>query len=102
MYRTHPAEFEYHRPESLDEALSLLSGDARPLAGGHSLLPLMKLRFATPAALVDLGRISGLDLIQSVEDGVRIGATATHAAVAEHRDVALECPVLSETAAGIG
>src|SRR3954451_22021029 len=104
MYRSHPAAFEYHRPASVDEAVALLgSGDgARPLAGGHSLLPMMKLRLASPAALVDLGRIPGLDLIQSTEDGVTIGATATHAAVAEHRDVQLACPVLSETAAQIG
>jgi carbon-monoxide dehydrogenase medium subunit len=102
MYRTHPAEFEYHRPASLDEALSLLSGDARPLAGGHSLLPLMKLRFATPAALVDLGRIPGLDAIAANGDAVTIGATATHAAVASSDELATACPVLAGTAAGIG
>src|SRR4051794_26507983 len=104
MYRSHPAEFAYHRPASLDEAVALLgSGDAvRPLAGGHSLLPLMKLRFAAPSALVDLARIPGLDTIAADGDGLVIGATATHATVAEWDEVASACPVLAETAARIG
>jgi carbon-monoxide dehydrogenase medium subunit len=100
----HPGEFAYHRPASLDEAVSLLgSGDgARPLAGGHSLLPLMKLRFTTPTALVDLARIPGLDAIEADGDGGRIGAMVTHAAVASSDAVASRCLVLAETAAGIG
>ena len=78
------AEFEYHQPTSLDEAISLLGSieDSRPLAGGHSLLPMMKLRLAMPAALVDLGRIPGLDEISASNGGLKIGALATHAAVA--------------------
>ncbi|HEX6699242.1 MAG TPA: FAD binding domain-containing protein, partial [Gaiellaceae bacterium] len=60
MYTMRPGEFTYHRPTSVEEAVSLLGDEARPLAGGHSLLPMMKLRLATPGALVDLGRVSGL------------------------------------------
>ena len=58
-----PAKFDYHAPSSLDEAIKLLiegNGDVKVLAGGHSLLPLMKLRLAQPTALVDISRISGL------------------------------------------
>ena len=80
MYTMRPAEFEYHRPTSLDEAISLLgeNGETRPLAGGHSLLPLMKLRLSTPTAIVDLGRIPGLDAIERDGDALRIGALARH------------------------
>jgi aerobic carbon-monoxide dehydrogenase medium subunit len=104
MYTQRPADFAYHRPASLDEALGLLasSDDARPLAGGHSLLPLMKLRLVEPVALVDLGRISGLDGITEDGDGVRIGALATHASVAGSELVRSRCSVLASTAAGIG
>jgi carbon-monoxide dehydrogenase medium subunit len=102
MYTMRPATFSYHRPTSLDEAIGLLGDEARPLAGGHSLLPLMKLRLATPEALVDLGRIPGLDAIDADGDGVRIGALATHAAVASSDVVRAQCPVVAETAADIG
>src|SRR5438034_2536849 len=81
MYTMRPQAFEYHRPETLDEALSLLADveDSRALAGGHSLLPMMKLRLATPAALVDLGRLPGLAEIRRDGDDVTIRALATHA-----------------------
>ncbi len=104
MYTMRPAEFEYHRPTSLDEAVSLLreNEEARPIAGGHSLLPMMKLRLATPAALVDVGRIPGLDTISTNGGGLTIGALARHAAVASSEVVRAECPVLAETAALIG
>ncbi len=62
-----PSSFEYHRPTTLDEALSLLSthgDDAKVLAGGQSLIPIMKLRFATPGQLIDINRIEGLDGIE--------------------------------------
>jgi aerobic carbon-monoxide dehydrogenase medium subunit len=103
MYTMRPAEFEYHQPTSLDGAISLLSEveDARPLAGGHSLLPMMKLRLAMPAALVDLGRIPGLDGI-SGNGSLTIGALATHAAVAGSEVAMGICPVIPETAVGIG
>jgi carbon-monoxide dehydrogenase medium subunit len=104
MYTMRPAEFTYHRPVSLDEALSLLAGndDARVLAGGHSLLPLMKVRFATPAALIDLGGIPGLGEIAEEGDSLVIGALATHASVASSELVRRRCPVLAETAGVIG
>ena len=80
-----PAQFDYVAPESLDEALSALNAhpptDAKVLAGGHSLLPLMKLRLATPALLVDLRRVPGLTGIERENGGWRIGAMTTHYAV---------------------
>ena len=84
MYTQRPAEFTYHRPTSLDEAIGLLSGDGdtRPLAGGHSLLPMMKLRLAEPRAIVDIGRVPGLDGIEQDGEALRVGALATHASVA--------------------
>jgi aerobic carbon-monoxide dehydrogenase medium subunit len=104
MYTQRPAEFEYHRPTSLGVAIGLLAelDDARPLAGGHSLLPLMKLRFAGPRAIVDLGRIPGLDGIEQDGDVLRIGALATHASVAASELVRSQCHVLATTAEGIG
>lgn len=102
MYTMRPAEFEYHRPRSLDEALSVLGEESRPLAGGHSLLPLMKLRLSTPEALVDLAGVPGLDAIEEDGDALRIGALATHGSVAASELVRSRCPVLAETAALIG
>jgi carbon-monoxide dehydrogenase medium subunit len=104
MYSAHPAPFEYHRPESLDEAVALLAGnsEARPLAGGHSLLPLMKMRLAPPSTIVDLGRLRGLDGIR-VDDGtVTIGAMATHGAIAASDAVRASCAVLAEAASEVG
>ena len=99
-----PSEFEYHRPKKLSEALKLLRKvkGARVLAGGHSLLPAMKLHLATPAALVDIARIKELRGIQSVKGGVQIGAMTTHAEVAASKIVRKNCPVLAETAGNIG
>jgi aerobic carbon-monoxide dehydrogenase medium subunit len=77
----YPASFEYHAPASLDEALSLLERygeDGRVLAGGQSLIPLMKLRFASPRALVDINRIEGLDGLEEVDGGLAIGALVRH------------------------
>lgn len=102
MYTMRPAEFEYHRPGTLDEALALLGEESRPLAGGHSLLPLMKMRLSTPEALVDLAGVPGLDEISEDGDGLRVGALATHASVAASELVRSRCPVLAETAALIG
>jgi aerobic carbon-monoxide dehydrogenase medium subunit len=104
MYPAHPEAFELHRPETLDEAIRILgsNGDTKVIAGGHSLVPLMKIRFTAPSALVDLGRISGLDGIAQEGDRLIIGAMATHAAVAASEVVRSACPVIAETAAGIG
>jgi len=79
-----PLPFDYAAPETLDEAIRLLGEggeDAKLLAGGHSLLPLMKLRLATPSLLVDLQRISGLEGIERQNGGWRIGALTRHAAL---------------------
>jgi carbon-monoxide dehydrogenase medium subunit len=104
MYPQRPAEFEYKRPASLDEAIGLLAedGETRPLAGGHSLLPMMKLRLAEPSALVDIGRIPGLDGIEVAGEELRIGALATHASVAASELMRERCRVLAATAEGIG
>jgi carbon-monoxide dehydrogenase medium subunit len=77
-----PAEFEYAAPDTLDEALRLLAeggDDAKPLAGGHSLIPLMKLRLAAPSLLVDLRKIPALRGVRRENGGWRIGAMTTHA-----------------------
>ena len=77
-----PAEFDYVKPGTVDEAVSALADgreDAKLLAGGHSLLPLMKLRFAAPSLLVDLGALDELRGIEHVDGGFEIGAMTTHA-----------------------
>jgi aerobic carbon-monoxide dehydrogenase medium subunit len=77
-----PARFEYAAPTSIEEALSLLTergDDAKVLAGGQSLIPLMKLRFAAPGLIVDLNRIPGLGFIEESDRGLRIGALTRHA-----------------------
>jgi aerobic carbon-monoxide dehydrogenase medium subunit len=79
-----PPEFDYEAPESLDDAIRLLSQggeDAKVLAGGHSLIPLMKLRLAAPALLVDLRRVPGLHGVQREDGHFRIGAMTTHRTV---------------------
>ncbi|HUZ84811.1 MAG TPA: FAD binding domain-containing protein [Gaiellales bacterium] len=100
-----PTGFEYERPDSVAAAVSLLerAGDgARPLAGGHSLLPMMKLRLAAPDLLVDLSGIADLRGIRDAEDHVAVGAMTTHAEVAASDLLAAACPVVAEAAAGIG
>jgi carbon-monoxide dehydrogenase medium subunit len=77
----YPARFEYHAPSSVDEALSILEryGDeGKVIAGGQSLVPLMKLRFASPSALVDINRIEGLDTIEEADGFLTIGALVRH------------------------
>ena len=95
-----PAEFDYVAPATLDEALSALAGggeDAKLIAGGHSLLPLMKLRLAAPTLLVDLRRVPGLDGIEN-GGGVRIGAMTTHTAIANDKSLGLIAEVSSTIA----
>ena len=97
-----PGSFSYHRPTSVADAVKLLAdlGDeARPLAGGHSLVPMMKLRLATPGHLVDLHGISGLKGI--LRDGGRIviGAMTTQHELLASNDVATSLPILQEAAA---
>jgi carbon-monoxide dehydrogenase medium subunit len=100
-----PASFEYVRAESVTDALALLSehgDDAKLIAGGHSLLPLMKLRLATPSVLVDIGRLSELSYVRDGDDHLAIGALTTHHAVANDPLVASELPVLAHIAGQIG
>lgn len=98
------ASFDYHRASSVAEAQQLLAANpgAKLLAGGHSLLPMLKLRLAAPGALIDIGRIDALTGLSAVEDGVRIGAMTTHAAVAASPLLAARCAIVAEAAAHIG
>jgi aerobic carbon-monoxide dehydrogenase medium subunit len=100
-----PAAFEYERAESTDHAIELLGrfGDeSKLLAGGHSLIPLMKLRLARPTALVDIGRVSELSYVREDGDTVAIGALTRHHDV--HHDPLLmqECPIVAHVAGMVG
>ena len=99
-----PAQITYHRAGSVAEAVQLLSDNegAKLLAGGHSLLPLMKLRLASPAVLVDIGRIEALKGISTGDGGLSIGALTTHAEIAASDLVRQHAPVLAEAAALVG
>ncbi|HTM89837.1 MAG TPA: xanthine dehydrogenase family protein subunit M, partial [Terriglobales bacterium] len=99
-----PASFDYESPKTLNEALRLLASheDAKLLAGGHSLLPAMKLRLANPALLIDLGRIGGLDYIRDGGDTISIGALTTHGTVASSQLLLSSSPLLAQAAANIG
>jgi carbon-monoxide dehydrogenase medium subunit len=101
-----PAAFDYARPASLDEALTLLArgaGSAKVLAGGQSLLPLMRLRLASPAKLIDIGRIAELRGIRDLGAGATgIGALATYRAVLDSALVAHNHPILASAIPGIG
>lgn len=99
----YPAPFNYHRAQSVDQAIELLGqiGDgARVLAGGQSLLPILKLRFDEPTDLVDVGRIDGLGDIRSDGGQIHIGALATHRRIAAS-DVARAIPIVADCANGI-
>ena len=96
-----PGTFEYHAPSSLDEVLQLLSqypDEAKLLAGGHSLLPMMKLRFASPAHLIDLNRIEALKGIREDNGVLRIGAMTTENELIGSELLRAKCPLLAEAA----
>jgi carbon-monoxide dehydrogenase medium subunit len=98
-----PQNFEYSAPNTLSEALALLSsGNAKVLAGGMSLIPLMKLRLAAPEHLVDLGRVPDLKAIREEGGSVRIGATVTHYEIESSPLIRAKCPLLAEAASNIG
>ena len=98
-----PQTFDYSAPQTLQEALALLeNGERKILAGGMSLIPLMKLRLAQPAEVVDLGRVPGLNTITESDGIVHIGAMATHHAVETSPIIRAHCPLLAETAGQIG
>jgi len=94
-----PAPFDYFSPATVDEALALLDehgGDAKPLAGGQSLIPAMNFRLARPAVLVDLNRIADLAYVRAAPGGVAIGAMTRQRAVERSDDVARAAPLLAE------
>jgi len=99
-----PAPFEYARAESVNQAIDLLSKheDAKIIAGGHSLLPLMRLRLARPAMLVDISRIGDLGYIREDGDRIAIGALARHHDVANSEVLQQSCPIVSYAASLIG
>ncbi|HXV47405.1 MAG TPA: xanthine dehydrogenase family protein subunit M [Candidatus Binatia bacterium] len=100
-----PASFDYLAPKSLDEALSVLGArgeDAKLIAGGHSLLPLMKLRLANPKVLIDIGRIRNLNEIRAAKDHMVVGALATHFQIESSALLQKNCPLLPQTARTIG
>ncbi len=100
-----PAQFDYQAPTTIDEALSLLAAhpdEAKILAGGHSLIPAMKLRLAQPGLLVDIGRIKDLAYIREQGDQILIGAMTTHYQIESSAALKLSCPLLPECASHIG
>jgi len=99
------ASFEYHAPTSLSEALALLGkygDDAKVLAGSQSLIPLMKLRLAQPAHVVDLRKVDGLVGVREAQGVLQIGALTTHAALAKSEVMRAKLPMAAEAAALIG
>jgi CO/xanthine dehydrogenase FAD-binding subunit len=94
-----PAAFEYFRPQSLDEALALLeahAGDAKPLAGGQSLIPAMNFRLAKPEVLVDLNALGELAYITREADGLKLGGMTRQRTVERSADVAAHAPLVAE------
>lgn len=101
----YPASFEYHRAATVEEAVGLLTrfkDDAKILAGGHSLIPMMKLRLAQPKHLIDIGRVGGLAGIKEEGGQFVLGALTTHFAVESSAAIRQKCVMLSEAAALIG
>ena len=100
-----PVQFDYVAPATLDEAARLLAehqDEAKLLAGGHSLIPAMKLRLAQPALLIDIGRIKDLAYITEENEQIRIGAMTTHYQIESSERLKEICPLLPECAAAIG
>jgi carbon-monoxide dehydrogenase medium subunit len=101
----YPANFDYKRPATVDEAIALLTthgDDAKLLAGGHSLIPAMKLRLARPGVIVDIGRIANLNYIREAGGAIAIGAMTTHQEIESSKLLRDRSPLLAETAAHIG
>jgi aerobic carbon-monoxide dehydrogenase medium subunit len=100
-----PAPFDYEVAESADHAVALLGQhgeDAKLLAGGHSLLPLMRLRLAAPSVVVDIGRLHELDYVRENGDTLAVGALTTHDRVNRSEVLRQHCPLLAHTAGEIG
>jgi carbon-monoxide dehydrogenase medium subunit len=100
-----PAQFEYVRAASADEAISLIGEhgeDAKMIAGGHSLLPLMKLRLAQPSVLIDIGRLTDLSYVRDAGDHIAIGALTRHMDVEKSPVLAEHVPLLAHAASHVG
>jgi len=100
-----PADFEYHRPREISEALALLrdiGDDGKILAGGQSLMPMMNFRLAQPAHLIDINFIAGLDYIRSENGAVKIGCLARQARVLDDPLIRQHCPLLAAALAHVG
>ena len=100
-----PASFDYLVPKTIDEAVGLLAqhaDEAKILAGGHSLIPAMKLRLAQPQLLIDIGRIGDLSYIREEGGEIRVGALATHYQLESSKRLKEICPLLPDCAASIG
>lgn len=99
----YPSDFEYAAPKTLDEAIALLQAneDSKILAGGHSLLPLMKTRLASPAMLIDIGHIDELKQI-AANGTITIGAMATYRDVEKNEQIRQSCPILADAILNIG
>ena len=100
-----PAAFDYFRPQTLEEAVRLLARhgeEAKVLAGGHSLIPAMKLRLAQPSTIVDIGRIADLNYIREENAKIAIGAMTTHYEIESSAMLRSKCPLLTEVAPQIG
>ena len=100
-----PTVFEYHRAKSVDDALTAMAaagGNGKFVAGGHSLVPLMKLRLSEPGTLIDIARIPELTGIREAGGQIEIGAATVHHAVASSKLLQERCPVVSEAASTIG
>ncbi|MCH7593699.1 MAG: xanthine dehydrogenase family protein subunit M [Chloroflexi bacterium] len=98
------SNFDYFAPTTLDEATSLLSryrGEAKVLAGGHSLIPMMKLRLAEPGVLVDIGRIEGLSYVREDGDGIAIGSMTTYRELETSSLVKSRYPLLADAASKV-
>jgi len=100
-----PNNFEYFAPTTIEEALRLIDrhGDeCKILSGGHSLIPVLKLRMAAPAVIIDIGRVKELKTIEVDGDTIRIGAGVTHAEIAANSELRQHCPLLGLTAEQVG
>lgn len=98
----YPRSFDYVAPSSLEEALAAMSEESKVLAGGMSLIPLMKMRLFSPAVVVDIGRIGGLDTIEDAGDHITIGALVRHAETASDAAIAANAAALATAASLTG
>jgi len=100
-----PAEFQYHRPREINEALSLLKEvgeDGKILAGGQSLMPMMNFRLAEPAHLIDINFIGGMDYIRSEKGAIKIGCLARQSRALSDPLVRQRCPLLAAALTHVG